>query len=105
MRSAGLSGRRALSRARVFVALLGGVMAACSPVAGAQPAASAAQRHCDSLPAGPDRTDCYIALSWINRQQYEIAAGVALQTRDMARLHGVTGGTLRVKGSAAKRKH
>jgi len=102
MRSAGLS---AILRRRALVALLGGAMAAWPHGAGAQPTAGAAQRHCDSLPAGPDRTDCYISLSWMSRQQYEIAAGAAQQTRDMARLHRVTGGTLRTKRSAAKRKH
>jgi hypothetical protein len=81
------------------------VLAAWPHVALAQPPTSAAQRHCDSLPAGPDRTDCFIALSWISRQQYQIAAGAAQLTRDKAKLHRVTGGSLRVKAPAARRKH
>jgi hypothetical protein len=96
--------RRSLSRERAFLAFLGGVLVAWPHVAGAQPATSAAQRHCDSLPPGPDRTDCYIALSWMNRQQFEIAAGVAQQTKDIARLHRVTGGGHKIKASAAKRR-
>jgi hypothetical protein len=93
MRSVGLSRRRSLRRELTLGAVLGGVMAAWPHIAWAQAAAGELQLHCDSLPAGPDRTDCYIALSLINRQQYEIAAGVAQQTRDIARLHRVTGGS------------
>jgi hypothetical protein len=105
MRSAELSRRRALSLKRAFIALLGAVMMAWPHVASAQPATSAAQRHCDSLLPGPDRTDCYIALSLMSRQQFEIAAGVAQQTKDKARLHRVTGGGHKIKAPAAKRSY
>jgi hypothetical protein len=37
------------------------------------------QVNCETVPAGPARTDCYIGLSRINRQKSEIAAGVAQQ--------------------------
>jgi hypothetical protein len=38
-----------------------------------------AQVNCETFPAGPARTDCYIGLSRINRQKSEISAGVAQQ--------------------------
>jgi hypothetical protein len=50
-----------------------------------------AQLNCASLPAGPDRTDCYIALSRINRQELDIAASAASRSKHIARYHKVTG--------------
>jgi hypothetical protein len=50
-------------------------------------------------------TDCYIALSLMSRQQFEIAAGVAQQTKDKARLHRVTGEGHKIKAPAAKRSY
>jgi hypothetical protein len=50
-----------------------------------------AQVDCDKLPAGPTRTDCYIGLAMIYRQQFEIAASVARRQRDIARHRRVTG--------------
>jgi hypothetical protein len=38
-----------------------------------------AQVNCETFPAGPARTDCYIDLSPINRQKAEISAEVAQQ--------------------------
>jgi hypothetical protein len=40
---------------------------------------------------GPARTDCYIGLARIYRQQSEIAAGVARQQSDAAIYRRVTG--------------
>jgi hypothetical protein len=40
---------------------------------------------------GPARTDCYIGLACIYRQQSEIAAGVARQQSDAAIYRRVTG--------------
>jgi hypothetical protein len=49
------------------------------------------QVNCDTLPAGPARTDCYIGLSRINRQKSEISAGVAQQQAETANYRKVTG--------------
>jgi len=60
----------------VTITLLGGIVSLWPPVVRAQQAdmVVTAQFSCDSLPIGPARTDCYIGLSRINRQQSEIAA-------------------------------
>jgi len=50
-----------------------------------------AQSNCETLPAGPARTDCYIGLSRINRQESEISAGVAQQQAETAVYRKVTG--------------
>ena len=50
-----------------------------------------AQSNCETLPAGPARTDCYIGLSRINRQESEISAGVAEQQAETAVYRKVTG--------------
>ena len=87
----------------LYVALLVGVTAWLSPAAADEaPAIAAAQLECDRLPPGPDRTDCYIALSRINRQQVEIAAGEARRSRDIARHHKVTGRHRNAKPRAEK---
>jgi hypothetical protein len=80
-------------RRRAFITLLSGIAVLWLPVARAQQAKMTvtAQLSCDSLPVGPARTDCYIGLSRINRQKSEIAAGAALQKKDIARYHQVTG--------------
>ena len=36
-----------------------------------------AQVNCETFPAGPARTNCYVGLSRINRHKFEISAGVA----------------------------
>jgi hypothetical protein len=61
-----------------------------------------AQPGCDSLPAGPARTDCYIGLSQIYRQKFEISAGEAQQQKDIARYHRVTGKHPKMKARATK---
>ena len=50
-----------------------------------------AQVNCETIPPGPARTDCYIGLSRIARQNSEIAAGVAQQQTDRAIYRSVTG--------------
>jgi hypothetical protein len=50
-----------------------------------------AQVNCETFPAGPARTDCYIGLSRINRQKSEISAGVARQQAETAIYRKVTG--------------
>jgi hypothetical protein len=50
-----------------------------------------AQVSCETLPAAPARTDCYIGLSRINRQKSEISAGVAQQQAETAIYRKVTG--------------
>jgi len=50
-----------------------------------------AQVNCETFPAGPVRTDCYIGLSHINRQKSKISTGVARQEAETAIYHKVTG--------------
>jgi hypothetical protein len=50
-----------------------------------------AQVNCETIPAGPARTDCYIGLSLINRQKSEIAAGGAQQQTNRAMYRRLTG--------------
>src|SRR5262249_30138140 len=70
---------------RVLLTIFAG-MALCLPSAAAERAVTiiVAQANCDSMPAGPARTDCYIGLSRLNRQDFEIAAGAAQRGRDAA---------------------
>src|SRR5262249_19271160 len=77
---------------RVLLTIFAG-MALCLPSAAAERAVTiiVAQANCDSMPAGPGRTDCYIGLSRLNRQDFEIAAGAAQRSKDTARHHQVTG--------------
>jgi hypothetical protein len=53
--------------------------------------ATKAQVNCEAIPPGPARTDCYIGLSRIGRQNSEIAASVAQQQTDRAIYRSVTG--------------
>jgi hypothetical protein len=50
-----------------------------------------AQVNCETSPAGPARTDCYIGLNRINRQKSEIFAGVAQKQAGAATYRKVTG--------------
>jgi hypothetical protein len=50
-----------------------------------------AQVNCETFLAGPARTDCYIGLSRINRQESEISAGVAQQQAETAIYRKVIG--------------
>ena len=73
-------------RRREFVTLLG----SAALVAGSTGILKA-QLDCETIPAGPSRTDCYIGLSRINRQKSEIAAGAAQQQSDSAIYRQLTG--------------
>jgi|tagenome__1003787_1003787.scaffolds.fasta_scaffold19499197_2 hypothetical protein len=55
------------------------------------PDSATAQVNCETIPAGPNRTDCYIGLSRINRERAAIAAGAARQQSDIAIYRSVTG--------------
>jgi hypothetical protein len=66
------------------------------PVAGWSGAATA-QVDCETIPPGPARTDCYIGLSRIARQNSEIAASVAQQQTDRAIYRSVTGSSPKKK--------
>jgi hypothetical protein len=50
-----------------------------------------AQENCEAIPAGPDRTDCYIVRSRIYRQKSELSATIARQQADAATYRQVTG--------------
>jgi len=67
-----------------------GIAALVTTVAGT-PGLGQTQVNCDAMPPGPARTDCYIGLARIYRQQSEIAAGVAQQQGDAAIYRRVTG--------------
>lgn len=55
------------------------------------PDPAVAQDNCQSMLAGPARTDCYIALSRLHGAQSDIAAGKARVQSDAARYRAVTG--------------
>jgi len=55
------------------------------------PGSVTAQINCETIPAGPDQTDCYIGLGRINREKAAIAAGVARQQSDVAIYRSITG--------------
>jgi hypothetical protein len=54
-------------------------------------AAQAATVDCRSIPAGPERTDCYLALSRYHREQGDLAAAEALAKADAAWYRAITG--------------
>jgi hypothetical protein len=55
------------------------------------PTVASAQPDCKAIPAGPERTDCYIGLSRIYQGQSDIAAARAHTQSDTARYRKVTG--------------
>ena len=69
-----------------FLFLGGAALVAASPLGLAM-----AQANCETLPTGPRRTDCYIGLSYINRQKSEISASVAQRQAETAIYRKVTG--------------
>jgi hypothetical protein len=89
---------------RALAVILAGIGWLSPAAAHEGPAIVTAQLDCASLPPGPARTDCYIALSRINQQQVEIAAGEARRSRDIARHHKVTGQHRNAKARAAKQR-
>ena len=55
------------------------------------PAAADAQPNCETMPRGPERTDCYLALSQFYRAQSNLAADRALAQSDAAWYRAITG--------------
>jgi hypothetical protein len=47
--------------------------------------------NCETMPAGPARTDCYIGMSRLYQGQSDLAAGKARVRSDAARYRQVTG--------------
>ena len=67
------------------------------------PGVASAQVDCNSVPAGPARTDCYIGQSRIYQGQSDVAAGKARVQTDAARYQQVTGTGSRSKVSKQRR--
>ena len=59
--------------------------------------AGRAQANCNTVPAGPARTDCYITLGLIHGAQSDVAASKARVQSDAARYRQVTGGSRKSK--------
>lgn len=57
----------------------------------ASSAAADAQMNCETIPRGPARTDCYLALSQYHRAQSDLAADRALAQSDAAWFRAITG--------------
>jgi hypothetical protein len=55
------------------------------------PAAASAQVNCEAIPRGPERTDCYLALSQFYRAQSDLAAAKARVQSDAAWYRAITG--------------
>jgi hypothetical protein len=55
------------------------------------PNVASAQANCDAIPHGPERTDCYLALSQFYRAQSDLAAARALAQSDAAWYRAITG--------------
>jgi hypothetical protein len=68
------------------------------------PVLASAQDNCQTMPAGPARTDCYIGLSRIHGAQSDVAAGKARVQSDAARYRQVTGTGIRPKASRHQKK-
>jgi len=56
-----------------------------------RPAVAYAQTDCNTVPAGPARTDCYMGLSRIYGAQSDLAASGARVQSDAARYRQITG--------------
>lgn len=54
-------------------------------------AVASAQPNCEAIPRGPDRTDCYLALSQFYRAQSDLAAAKARAQSDAAWYRAITG--------------
>jgi hypothetical protein len=52
---------------------------------------ASAEANCDSIPYGPARTDCYLALSQFYREQQDLAAAKARVQSDAAWYRAITG--------------
>ena len=69
------------------------------------PDLASAQQNCEGMPAGPARTDCYIALSRLHSAQSDLAAGKARVQSDAARYRQVTGTRSRPKSIGHSQRH
>ncbi len=67
------------------------------------PGGAIAQPNCDGMPSGPERTDCYLALSQFYRAQSDLAAAKAQAQSDAAWYRAVTGMPLPRHKSRPKR--
>jgi hypothetical protein len=67
--------------ARIVVAM---VLASC-------PGIASAASSCDAMPKGPERTDCYLALSRSYQAQSDLAAAKARAQSDAAWYRAITG--------------
>jgi hypothetical protein len=52
---------------------------------------AASAQNCNAVPAGPERTDCYLALSQFYRAQSDLAAAKARAQSDAAWYRAITG--------------
>jgi len=80
---------------------LGVVWAVALSVFSGAPGLATAQGNCQAIPAGPDRTDCYIVQTRIYRQKSELAATIARQQADEAIYRKITGERPRKKSNRA----
>jgi hypothetical protein len=87
---------------RSFAVLLCGV--APWAVLASAPKPATAEVNCESIPAGPARTDCYIGLGRIYQQKSDIAAGTARQQTDAAIYRQVTSKNPSTKRTSTKGK-
>jgi len=55
------------------------------------PGIASAGSNCDTMPKGPDRTDCYLALSRSYQAQSDLAAAKARAQADAAWYRAITG--------------
>jgi hypothetical protein len=55
------------------------------------PGIASAAANCDAIPKGPDRTDCYLALSRSYQAQSDLAAAKARAQSDAAWYRAITG--------------
>ena len=55
------------------------------------PGVANARTDCEAIPRGPERTDCYLALSQFYRAQSDLAAAKARAQSDAAWYRAITG--------------
>jgi hypothetical protein len=55
------------------------------------PSLASAETNCESTPRGPERTDCYLALSQFHRAQSDLAAAKARAQSDAAWYRAIIG--------------
>jgi hypothetical protein len=55
------------------------------------PGVTSARTNCEAIPRGPERTDCYLALSQFYQAQSDLAAARAHAQSDAAWYRAITG--------------